>query len=730
MTKGSQQSFSSLFNEIEGIEIPIIQRDYAQGRPQEIEVRTAFLESLKTALVADDSGYGLDLDFVYGSIMHGEGELLSVLDGQQRLTTLFLLHWYLAARDGRLDHFKDRFTKAGRSRFSYATRPSSSEFFHALACADFDLPEPSTRLQTISAMIVDCNWFFLAWRGDPTVQSCLAMLDTIDDMFGAHNGLYERLVDEHSKCITFHFLDLHDFGLSDDLYIKMNARGKALTPFENFKAWLVDHIGGAVEGQQFDLNMDQKWMDFFWRLSRENHAELKGLDFDDLFLRFLYLMAFFEACGNIKGPYWLSDVALREWAGELRTARGHVPLRQFERYDSFGPDMVRTMSKALDFFLDDANDADKHTLIRNLSAQPDQGDLIRLFAIVAPLEDDTLDGLDTTARAVRVQRWKRVTSNLINNARIEEMSAIATAVSGLRLLWSNASDLYGYLANDTPGGVGFNSVQVAEECRKAALIGEDATWEAILADAEAHTYLQGRVGFLIDFAQQAEGGDIQAAFMAYSVKAAGVLSGDILKSGEFLLQRALLSIDDYLVARGSSKYSFCVPNATSFRDRSENWLRVVETKAFKQLLDSVDSADVEGSLRALITSASCADWRKYLVANPELIGYCKERRVHKGGAGKVYLLSKSNLRGYFVELRSYALYLDMLEQQRKNDLTGIDQLWYRAVYGEANPELELEAGGRYTLRFEDGNWHCFAKDEVVDMPRVVEQHILDRGLTV
>ena len=31
-------------------------------------------------------------------------------------------------------------------------------------------------------------------------------------------------------------------GLSDDLYIKMNARGKQLTDFENFKADLVGYI--------------------------------------------------------------------------------------------------------------------------------------------------------------------------------------------------------------------------------------------------------------------------------------------------------------------------------------------------------------------------------------------------------------------------------------------------------------------------------------------------------
>ena len=48
--------------------------------------------------------------------------------------------------------------------------------------------------------------------------------------------LYSRLVDEESPAVTFHLLPLEHFGLSDDLYIKMNARGKPLTAFETFKA--------------------------------------------------------------------------------------------------------------------------------------------------------------------------------------------------------------------------------------------------------------------------------------------------------------------------------------------------------------------------------------------------------------------------------------------------------------------------------------------------------------
>ena len=75
------------------IEIPIIQRDYAQGRLEQEKVRTRFLNALHTSLNEEKF---IELDFVYGSQID---DALQLLDGQQRLSTLFLLHFYFANKD-------------------------------------------------------------------------------------------------------------------------------------------------------------------------------------------------------------------------------------------------------------------------------------------------------------------------------------------------------------------------------------------------------------------------------------------------------------------------------------------------------------------------------------------------------------------------------------------------------------------------------------------------------
>ena len=159
--QSEQLSLNGLFKKYHIVRIPIIQRDYAQGRIQATQVRKSFLDQLK-AVLSDTSAH-LDLDFVYGNELSNDehkGKCFIPLDGQQRLTTLFLLHYYLSRRDeaSRSD-FRHRFgeqkqdTQRVGSRFRYETRFSSTTFLDALFQDKFtldDLVPVGTRLAGLS----------------------------------------------------------------------------------------------------------------------------------------------------------------------------------------------------------------------------------------------------------------------------------------------------------------------------------------------------------------------------------------------------------------------------------------------------------------------------------------------------------------------------------------------------------------------------------------------------
>ena len=309
MSKGNSLTFYGLFDIVDVIEIPILQRDYAQGRTEESEVRTLFLNSLFEALNLNENTarQTLDLDFVYGSFEDGNEKVFSVLDGQQRLTTLFLLHWYLAVENKCSQNFRDRFmTSDGRSRFTYKTRPSTTEFFNMLISTDIVLLKGR-----VSDHIRDAQWFYLSWQQDPTVQACMTMLDAIQIRFsGKSSKFYDRLINTSTPYITFQFLDLHSFGLSDELYIKMNARGKPLTIFENFKAKLEQKIksfktpwpiynlpfkAGNIEAYEYFIHkIDTDWADLFWpyrnECSQDNTFDDELMNFFRLIIAYQYLL--------------------------------------------------------------------------------------------------------------------------------------------------------------------------------------------------------------------------------------------------------------------------------------------------------------------------------------------------------------------------------------------------------------------------------------------------------
>lgn len=246
------------------IVIPIIQRDYAQGREGAdiARVRMRFLDSLYRAVTEAP----VTLDFIYGDI--DQSGIMTPLDGQQRLTTLFLLHWY-AAKKAALEPSEYEFLKC----FSYETRYSARDFCNLLISF-----EPSFAAK-ISEEIVDQPWFPLDWMKDQTVSSMLTMLDSIDEKFAVVPDLWERLC---GNAISFYFLPIKDMGLTDELYIKMNSRGKPLTLFEHFKAEL-EHKIKAVDpdvAKRLMHKIDLTWTDMLWYYRGDDNV------IDDEFLRY------------------------------------------------------------------------------------------------------------------------------------------------------------------------------------------------------------------------------------------------------------------------------------------------------------------------------------------------------------------------------------------------------------------------------------------------------------
>ncbi|MBI0025701.1 DUF262 domain-containing protein [Bartonella sp. M0187] len=263
MGSGKVQSFYQLLQETEVV-IPMIQRDYAQGRLTEKvkSIRHDFLDALYKACKDKKP---LHLDFIYGEEDEG---FFKPFDGQQRLTTLYLLHWYAAVKAEKLAEEKEFF-----NRFGYEIRESTRVFIKKLNNEVVFSSEQLSDGNDISSIIKNARWYVSRWELDQSISGMLVMLDAIHKRFSDIPDLWKILTDE-PPLITFFYKPLQDLSLSsDELYIKMNARGKQLTEFENFKAKFVELLReksskGELETKtpldEIERCFDTTWIQVFW----------------------------------------------------------------------------------------------------------------------------------------------------------------------------------------------------------------------------------------------------------------------------------------------------------------------------------------------------------------------------------------------------------------------------------------------------------------------------------
>lgn len=257
--------------------IPQLQRDYAQGRDEAKELRERFLSQILHVLRGEGR---LNLDFVYGydkALSPNHHPIFYPLDGQQRLTTLWLLHWYLLPSESVAEE------REWLLRFSYRTRSSSTRFCQLLV--EYAVVDSSRR---DVAAIKDQPWYRQSYNADATIAAMLGTLRTIEKLVASEEraALWERLC--HQRALTFDVIDIkgEEFRLTDELYIKMNARGKPLTSFECYKADLTRALREIGEqdvpcsykgkplsyADYFAFKVDNEWLDLFY------NGKIDGLD--------------------------------------------------------------------------------------------------------------------------------------------------------------------------------------------------------------------------------------------------------------------------------------------------------------------------------------------------------------------------------------------------------------------------------------------------------------------
>ena len=707
---------------LNGIEIPLIQRDYAQGRdmPKVEDIRRRFVGALKKALINKEP---ITLDFVYGEI--DNNRTLIPLDGQQRLTTLFLLHWYIARREGVSEDKLAFLTK-----FSYATRYSAREFCKRLVSPDY---QPDFNRDRLSDEITDQSWMPLDWENDSTISAMLRMIDYIHVMFNnSCNNLWPRL---EAGCISFYFLPIKQLGATDDLYIKMNSRGKPLTEFENVKAeWeaCIKAISPSIMPKQdaeqlqhrIEQKMDLDWTDLLWPYRNGQTGSSADDVVDDKFIRYLRFLT---------DIIYYKDEELKKNSSDILSI-----VEDLFRDSEKAPEHLEFIERGFDCWLHvdiehlfntyltttpTASDPQKCVVAApvNVFAQAcytygDMNGRTRLFPIGRSVMLYAflyyLQHKDTISET-QFARCIRIITNLIKQSEYElREDNMPNLLRQTEYILTHGDVEEGYLS--------FNANQLAEEHEKAVWLQTHADKADTLCRLENHPLLQGAIRVIgldhIDFTDR-----------FYSLFACD----------HSLVNRALLSIGDYALLVNNR---FQIGSGSA--DFDSSWRAIFSTSqqgiapkrdvllALLSQSQHFTNDMLQSVIDRYLRETREYDWRHYLVKydamRPERYGmyFWDEENPHeKRGYNILMMWTEKSISG-----RNYNIFLKALNERLLSDFPDLGISLGEYAYSGDGSVLKLTFADKYLYFTDDKLYICHQTPdeqghttETIDMEKPILQ---------
>lgn len=470
------------------IQVPNYQRDYAQGRTDggRIDnIRNVFVKELYQAIKEDKQCH---LGLVFGSYDENSKTFIAV-DGQQRLTTVFLLHWYVAWRENKLTDYQKLSTN-----FSWDTRSFSSQFVELL----FKINQSDNVINVINAITTNSDYFSI-WENDPTVKGILTMLKEIENQYPkGEGGLCQKLFSDDCK-IRYDILKLEK-NSDGKTYLKMNSRGRSLTTFELFKSKFIDEYKPS-----FAKKFDDEWLNFMLNMSKDNNGYFADPDipYMNFINEYTYMILSLHSNDDSNDN---SDEGYKLFIdAKMKGNLMDVPFISFDEY-KHAFENINSFEEFFDWICKNyeiikGNDGELRfhdskffadEIIK--SSNPNFSHRAKMFSLFKYAELTEYADVDKEL----YKRWNRVFRNLVANSEIHGNNFSKTCETINKI---ENVDIYSYLYK---GGIldTFDKGQVAEEIEKAKKIIEHPSWESKIIEAEKYAFFKGAIRFLF---QNADG---------------------------------------------------------------------------------------------------------------------------------------------------------------------------------------------------------------------------------
>lgn len=277
--------------EIEQIIIPELQRDYVWSKDNVTRLFQSIVDNFqknkKTILNIEDNGERLDpiisaylseeyarlkyntrIGFIYAYHNSEYEGRFFLIDGQQRMTTIFLLLLSAYKLAKRQQEFKNKYFKDNQPKIDYKVRETAHDFL-----VKFITHELNSGNSTPS--FKESSEFYDIYNKDVTAQNLYTNFETIEKLLiNWLNNQYNEFINYVENYIEFNYFDTNLSEQGEKLYLYMNSRGEGLSIQERLKPLIVSR---QQQNEKKKVGESwEKWQDFFWINRGKNYNADKG----------------------------------------------------------------------------------------------------------------------------------------------------------------------------------------------------------------------------------------------------------------------------------------------------------------------------------------------------------------------------------------------------------------------------------------------------------------------
>lgn len=302
LKSGEYYTIKQLFSGERRIIIPDLQRDYCWGDDTNFkggdvtgELVSDFIISLIQQFEHDPQS-SLNIGLFYGYEIPANH--IQLCDGQQRLTTLYLLIGMINKRIGgyrKLLISRDDVDQGYMEPYlNYAIRESTTYFLNDLITRFFI---------DNSGLVIDirqADWYFQEYNLDPSINSMISALGKIESILNEYQQKAELspLGDWLCSKLTFMYYDMGSRKNGEETFVVINTTGEPLTPTQNIKPLVInDKINSQIKNIARSWEQIETW---FWARRQKKVNDTADSGFGE-FLRWISIIEMREDKNLVQG---------------------------------------------------------------------------------------------------------------------------------------------------------------------------------------------------------------------------------------------------------------------------------------------------------------------------------------------------------------------------------------------------------------------------------------------